>query len=399
MTKLRSFIFALLCFFAVALTPSRAPAACTGGNCYWIAGGNGNWSAAGNWSTSSGGASCACTPGTTDAVNFNAASAAAASTIDASITVGSAIFTGYTGTLTHNTGVTLSVSGTTFTFVAGMTYTPANSTTAIVAFTATSGTTNITTAGKNFAMITINGAGGTFALQDNLTVNIRSVSNGDSALNLTAGTLTVGANNLTIQDFVSNTTNTRILNMGSGTWTLLGSAANITGPWDTSTDTGMTLNIQTATIALNGTSTTDQRQFSVGANNKVFGPITLGTNSSTQPVDFIGSPTFSTFGVAAPISILITVGQTLTVSNAFTWTGSAGNEISLRTSNNGGTVTLSVPSGTPSMTWAALAGVICTGGATFAATNSFDLGGNTGCGIVAPSGGGGGGPNFIGGSL
>src|SRR6266540_1820452 len=56
-----------------------ASAACAGGNCFWI-GGTGNFSDTTKWSTTSGGASCACTPGATDTVTFNAVSGAGTAT-------------------------------------------------------------------------------------------------------------------------------------------------------------------------------------------------------------------------------------------------------------------------------------------------------------------------------
>src|SRR5439155_26539124 len=58
-----------------------ASAACTLGSCFWI-GGTGNFSDTTHWSLLSGAATCACTPGATDTVTFDAASGAGTATQD-----------------------------------------------------------------------------------------------------------------------------------------------------------------------------------------------------------------------------------------------------------------------------------------------------------------------------
>src|SRR6266571_1450155 len=83
-----------------------ASAACTGGNCFWIAGA-GNFSSTAHWATSSGGASCTCTPGATDTVTFDASSGAGTATQDnASFTSGAVVMT--------NSSVTVSGSSNTW---------------------------------------------------------------------------------------------------------------------------------------------------------------------------------------------------------------------------------------------------------------------------------------------
>jgi hypothetical protein len=104
-------------------------------NRFWVGGGSSaNWNATGNtnWSTTSGGSNNASVPGTNDIALFDANSGTGNSIISANITVQYLDCTGYTGTLTHNSGVTLGLSsensGTPYTlrnvliFSAAMTY-------------------------------------------------------------------------------------------------------------------------------------------------------------------------------------------------------------------------------------------------------------------------------------
>lgn len=86
-------------------------------------------------------------------------------TINVAAACKSAVFTNYTGTLTHAAAVTWTVSGN-LTFVAGMTYTLGNATTSAIAIAATS---NLTTAGKVLGNLTLNASGGTLQLQDAVT--------------------------------------------------------------------------------------------------------------------------------------------------------------------------------------------------------------------------------------
>jgi len=68
-----------------------------GANCYRI-GAGGAWSSSTNWSNSSGGASCGCTPTTTDLAIFNAVPTGT-TTLSAATTVSGIDMTGFTGTL------------------------------------------------------------------------------------------------------------------------------------------------------------------------------------------------------------------------------------------------------------------------------------------------------------
>ena len=111
-------------------------------------------------------------PGASDDVFFDGVGTGnSASTILASQSVKSLDMTGYANTLTQNTSVILTVAGNgvVFKLASGMTYVPGSGLAGIT-FTGTSGTTLITTAGKTPFNIVFNGVGGTFQLQDDLTI-------------------------------------------------------------------------------------------------------------------------------------------------------------------------------------------------------------------------------------
>lgn len=134
-----------------------------------------NWNVASSWSaTGSGGADDAGVPDATSDCVFDSGFTGSI-TLTASTTVNSLVCqTGAAGTLTQNASTVLTIDsadggGDSLKFVSTMTYTPNVS--ADIRFTATSGTNKITSGTLTIANIIINGTGGTFQLQDNLTLN------------------------------------------------------------------------------------------------------------------------------------------------------------------------------------------------------------------------------------
>lgn len=232
----------------------------------WIGGGSSaNWNATGNtnWGDCAG-ATNQSVPGSGDDVFFNASSGSATSTISANISIKSLDMTGGTAPISQSAAVTLTVAGgasaTTFTLAANK-YAVVNVTTSIIQFTATTGTTTITSAANSLGNITINTPGGAVVLADGLTIN------SGSTLTYTAGTfLTDGPNNNSALThswglFSSNNSNTRVLNLGA-------SSINITTPstgaaaWAFgNSTTGLTVNAGTSLVTFTGPNVT----FSEGA--------------------------------------------------------------------------------------------------------------------------------------
>ena len=106
---------------------------------FWVSSGNTSWNNTANWSATSGGAGGQSVPGTSDAVTFNGSSVVSCA-LDANVSVTSfTIASGYSGTITQNTGTTITTSSL-FSQAAG-TFTGGNSSITIGnGFTQTSGT-------------------------------------------------------------------------------------------------------------------------------------------------------------------------------------------------------------------------------------------------------------------
>lgn len=186
----------------------------------------------------------------------------------------------------------------------------------------------------------------------------------------------------------------RTINLGNGTWTLTGTSGT---PWNFNTITNLTLNANSSTIAFTAT-TASNRTFSGGG--KTYSTVTFSANTSRGGVTIGGANTFATLNVIAPQTLIMPSGATNTITNAFNFAGSETNPIGvISNAPNNTTATISVATGSPTMIYAGINSMVFTGGATFTATNSFDLGMNSGITITGPSAGGGGGPNIIGGWL
>lgn len=232
--------------------------------------------------------------------------------------------------------------------------------------------------------------GVTCTITVNTTVTVLSITMGACTAATTGCIIDFSANNNNVTlsattAFSGTGTGTRTLNLGNGTWTLSASSAVTITPWNCATVTNMTLNANSSTIVFSGTGI-GTRAFSGGG--LTYSTFNIGANSSGGAVLIQGSNTFANLGVTAPLSIALTASTTQTITNAFTWTGSSVSPLSII--GGGASSTISVASGTPTITWAGIRSSTFTGGATFAATNSLDLQLNSGITITPPSGGGGG---------
>jgi len=348
-------------------------------NRYWVGGGSStNWAATGNtnWSATSGGANNASVPGVGDVAIFDGNSGTGNSVISANITVQGVDCTGgtgnYAGTITHNTSVTLTINtgaANSLRFSSGMTYTPA-SVSAVVAFTNTSGTADVTSAGKRFGALTVNAVGGTVRLLDALRVDLVSTS----PLTLTAGTFNANNFDVTAAIVVSTANNTRTLTMGSGAWSIVGTSNSVI--WSINNTGTLTFNKNTANITISG-STSSTRTFA-GA-GLTYNLVTFGTNGGGGALLISGSNTFADLNIAGLSTILVTNGTTTTITNAPTWAGSAAAPICILSQTVGGTIsTISVTSGSATLDWGIIRDITVSGGATFTATNTYDLGNNAG---------------------
>lgn len=128
---------------------------------YWVTGGTGNTNSTTNWSTTSGGASGASVPGTTDDAIWDANSGTGIVNVNATLSVLSADFTNFTGTLSGSQSIQL--NGGDVTYGTGMTITNTGNLIFAASSTLTSngkeisGAITINTGFPNGGTITLNG--------------------------------------------------------------------------------------------------------------------------------------------------------------------------------------------------------------------------------------------------
>lgn len=238
--------------------------------------------------------------------------------------------------------------------------------------------------------VTFDGAsgGGTVTLNFGGTITITSL-----AMGAFTGTFdnSVNNNNITINGtgnaFNISGSGTRTINLGTATYTINGTS----GGFNASTVTNLTLSAASATIVLAGTNAT--RSFNGGG--KSYGTVTfdaIGTFSNSGRVQVTGANTIGTLNINAPNFIEFTSGVTQTVTT-MNVNGTSSNQVGLVSDSNASNATIAVT--TLTCTYASFRALTFTGSPT--ATNSFNIGANTGITINAPSGGGAASARVIGG--
>lgn len=225
--------------------------------------------------------------------------------------------------------------------------------------------------------VTIDAASGTGTITVNTTVTVQSITCGEMAMTLDFG---ANDNNVTLTTgFSGSGSGARTINLGDGLWTISGTGG---GAWTMATVTNLVaFNCNGSTITMTGAGAT----FAGGGRTYN----TVNFNNGRSGVFTSGSNTFATLNIGAPNFVVLTNGTTTTVTNAFTWTGTGANPIHVTSANNFAIATISVAAGSPTAVFSSFREITFSGGATFSATNSFDLGGNTGITISGPSSGGG----------
>src|SRR6266404_8906755 len=362
-----------------------------------IANGGGNWNANLTWVENA-------VPTSSDDVVATATSGQL--TINVAAACRSINLTGYTNTLTHAAGVTLSVGTTTagpsnvaLLFLAsGWTYTLGSQTTSAISFVSTSATQlSVTFAGKTTGNLTFNGSGGSWTCD--------AINGGTSAtLTLTAGTyvfaavtitggLTITLGTATFNGAVSCTTiahtagttvfnaavsatsytsansNTRAITFAS-TLTLSGTGT----VWDTSTVTGLTVTASACVVSMTDTSAS-AKTFSDAASH-TFAGVTVSGGSGQVIFTTPAGSTVNNFTINAPASIKLTSAQTITVQQFNAW-GSRGNVVTIVASTGASAATVANTTGVTVCDYLALTDFKATGCSFYAGPNSNLVSGNT----------------------
>jgi len=296
-------------------------------------------------------------------------------------------FTGYAGTLAELSdpaAAPVIIYGD-LTLSAGMTLT-ASTTGNGLSFRKTSGTSNITTNGKTIPFIlTFNGVGGTFQLQDALTT-----SGATSDINLNNGTLNLNGKTLTPGSTFITGTGTKNLTFNGGT---LICPLAVSSAFNNFQPTGFTTTAGTGTGTISMTAATAKgfvgggSTFNCTLNQGGAGALTI-TGSNT-----FGNIT-NTYKSTGATSILFTAATTST----FTDWNASGESTRLLTigSVTAASHTLSKASGTVSADFLSISRSTATGGAGwYAGANSTDGGNNSGWIFTAPPAPSGSNSNFL----
>lgn len=245
--------------------------------------------------------------------------------------------------------------------------------------------------------VTLDGSSGGGTCTVNTTVTVQSITCGAFT-----GTLSFSANNnnvtlSAVTGMNCSGSGTRTINLGNGTWLLTTNSNNST-PWNFAVVTGLTLNANSSTIEYSGV-LSGILNFQGGG--KTYNNLTLDANASGGSVTVLGNNVFATvtctdcgliLNATQTITTLTITGKSFlnlpfgtTTITTLSINGSASFLIGVDAGTAGSSATLSVASGSPSLLWTAFRDIVCTGGATFNATKSFDLGHNSGITITPPS--------------
>lgn len=290
----------------------------------------------------------------------------------------------YTGTLTHNAAITLSLGDGTagagnaaLTLGAGMTYTLGNAATSAINFVSTSATQQtITTAGKTVGNITLSGTTGSWILADDLTSTGTFLCSG--------GAFNSGNKTITCLSFQMNGA-TVVGTLGTATFNLTGTTSNLNMFLRTN---GASFTMGAATINITTTST-NSRQFAAQATGTSSATLNYTVAGSTgqllclPPFD-IANLNFSDASNARTLAF--TAGSTYTIRNSFNVQGTPGLPMSVVSATGGSTATLSKSSRVVSCNYLSITDITATGGASwYAGANSVNNGNVSGWMFTAPS--------------
>ena len=332
-------------------------------NRYWI-GGTGNWDATNttNWDSISGGSGGQSVPTSADDVFFDGGSGAGICTITATANAKSITCTGYTGTITGTSGLTVAGS---ITLVTGMTWSYTGTLTS-------NATATITSAGKTFGPITKSTAGTTLTLADNFTSTGLFTWNAGT-LDFTDKTVTllaVDANNTGVKSIVFGTSG--LLNLtGTGTvWNQLSTANSITSSGSRNvrvTSTGSTAIV----VSVGGATTATCLNWSWTG-----GTYALNAAGQFRNMDFTGYSGAIGQGNTRSIFGDLTLSSTCTISsgNSNTFNGTGTQIIT----SNGRTVDIPITQNGSGGTLRLFDNLTMGSARTFTLTNgTLDLNGNT----------------------
>lgn len=266
-------------------------------NRYWV-GGTADWDdvAGAKWATTSGGAGGASVPTTADDVFFTNLSTGTCTIRGSNTGAKSINCTGFTGTITGTVGINIAGS---VTLSAGMTYTH----TGIVTFIATA---TLTTAGKAFSGVNVDGSGITVTLGDALNISTR-------AIDVTEGTFNTANFAVTAGLLETSGASTRVITLGSSTVTLSGGTA-----LSFNLPSSLTVNAGTSQINMSSASAT----FS-GAGKTFYNVSFTNATASTRVINDANTFNNLTLNASGDGVTQLSISSNQTVNGTFTCAGSS----------------------------------------------------------------------------
>ena len=240
--------------------------------------------------------------------------------------------------------------------------------TSVTTFAGTTGTQQITSNGKTLDFpITFDGVGGTFRLQDAMTLG------STRTMTLTNGTLNLNGNTCTVGTAFTTATGTKNLTFNGGT--LVCPTASTTA-FNNAQPTNFTTTAGTGTGTISMTAATAKTFVGGGSTYNC----TLNQGGAGA-LTITGSNTFDNItNTVQPASVLFTAGTTSTFLSGFSLSGTAGNLITIG-SDTAASHTLSKASGTVSVSYCSISRSSATGGAiwqSLTTNGNVDGGNNTG---------------------
>jgi hypothetical protein len=299
----------------------------------------GNWSSTATWDSGT-------LPTAADDVRLAATSGNV--TIDVNSVCRSLDCTGYTGTLTHASAVTLSIgdgAGGALTFFAGMTYTPqAGSSSFSFVSTSDNGGAGwpLTFAGKALGSLSFNGAGGRWKLQDTPTSTFTgSGATTHSSITLTSGTLDLNGKGFTTGSFNGSGGTTRALIVGAPCTASV--VYNGALPWTIANATNFTSpDLNNLTVAL-----TNAAAQTFAGGGLSYGGLSR-TVSGANGLTITGSNTFTTLDLESTVAQPVTLpAGGIQTAASLTLAGATGQVLSLVSSAPGTSTTILVKDGGP----------------------------------------------------
>lgn len=277
---------------------------------HYKVGGAGNFSSTTMWSTTSGGSSGSAVPLPQDKVIMDANSGSSALTVDLVRAGKDWVLTGYTGSVSM---VASYLSYGNLTLGSGMGNFGSGSGIRTLTL-AGRGSQTITSNGKAFGLstnITFDSFGGSYQLQDNLTIS----NNGIQTVGLNHGTLDLNAKTITCDIFTSTNSFTRSILMNGAAINLATAGGNTI--WNIGVSTGMTFTGLTGTINMTFAAGTS-RIFAGGG--LAYGTVNYTVANSPGILNFSGANYFDTLNIGSQRAVTWPTGTISTVKS-FTGTG------------------------------------------------------------------------------